>query len=132
MNTSQKRAANILVVDDVEANRYAFGTYLRSEGYNVIEAATGAEALSRLETRPDLILLDINLPDINGFEICKQLKTRPTLRNIPVIQTSASFTTQDDYLKGIYSGADAYLVAPVDPDLLRRAVKTSLKRTHVI
>ncbi len=127
-----KKVPNILIVDDVESNRYAFGTYLKSEGYNIIEAASGAEALTKLEQKPDLILLDINLPDISGYEICKQLKTRASLRDIPVIQTSASFTTQDDYLKGIYSGADAYLIAPVDPDLLVQAVKTSLKRTHVI
>lgn len=132
MSNNNQKVPHILIVDDVEANRYAFGTYLKAEGYNVTEASNGKEALIKFENRPDLILLDINLPDISGLEICKQLKSRSSLRDIPVIQTSASFTTQDDYLNGIYSGADAYLIAPVDPELLRQAVKTSLKRTHVI
>lgn len=127
-----RRVPSILIVDDLEANRYAFGLHLRSAGFNIIEAANGLEALEKLEPKPDLILLDINLPDINGFEILKQLKQKPYLSSIPVIQTSASFVTKEDYLKGIYSGADAYLISPVDPELLIQAVKASLKRTNVI
>lgn len=132
MNSGKTHVPNILIVDDVEANRYTFSTYLKAEGYNVIEAASGIEALTKLEPKPDLILLDINLPDINGFEILKQLKKQPYLRSIPVIQTSASFVTKEDHLKGIYSGADAYLISPVDPKLLLEAIRASLKRTNVI
>lgn len=115
----------ILVVDDVEANRYYFSKILKDAGFDVVEAASGAESLLKLEPKPDLILLDINLPDINGFEICRQLK-QSHLKGIPVIQTSASFTGKENFDKGLGSGADAYLADPVDPENLISVVKKSL------
>lgn len=124
---SQKGAPLILIVDDVESNRYFFSTVLKDAGFSVVEADSGVQSLLRLEPKPDLIILDINLPDINGYEICRQLKNSH-LKNIPVIQTSASFVTKDDYLKGIYSGAEAYLTSPVDPAALVECVKNCLKR----
>lgn len=117
----------VLIVDDVESNRYFFSTILKEAGFDVTEATSGIQSLQKLEPRPDVILLDINLPDISGLEVCRQLKNSH-LRNIPVIQTSASFVTQDDYLKGIYSGAEAYLTSPVEPTALVECVKNCLKK----
>lgn len=120
----------ILIVDDVESNRYFFSSALKEAGFDVAEAVSGIQSLLKLEPRPDVILLDINLPDISGYEICRQLKNSH-LKNIPVIQTSASFVTKEDYLKGINSGAEAYLTSPFDSSVLVECVKNCLKMQNI-
>src|SRR5688572_2081503 len=85
----------VLVVDDTDANRYAVSRWLRGAGYDVIEAATGAEALEQARTHPDLMVLDVRLPDTSGFEVLRTLRADPMLAEIPVIHLSASFTTSE-------------------------------------
>ena len=75
--TQQRRLATILVVDDNAASRYATVRYLKSGGFLTLEAATGQEALDLAETGPDAVVLDINLPDMDGFEVCQALRARP-------------------------------------------------------
>lgn len=117
----------ILSVDDNDAIRYSFTRYLREGGYEVVEARTGAEALEMARQDPALITLDINLPDIDGYEICRRLKDDPATRDIPVLHISASFVEASDRVRGLEGGADAYLAEPVDRLELLATVKALLR-----
>jgi CheY-like chemotaxis protein len=87
---------NVLVIDDTDANRYAVARHLRASGYVVSEAATGGDGLARATHElPDLIILDIRLPDINGFEVARRLRAEPRTTDIPILHLSASFTDAD-------------------------------------
>src|SRR5579862_575795 len=104
----------ILTVDDNDAARYSVCRSLREGGYQVLEAKTGAEALELAQTGPALITLDINLPDINGFEVCRRLKASPSTAEIPILHISASCVESEDKIRGLEGGADAYLSEPVN------------------
>jgi DNA-binding response OmpR family regulator len=121
-------AAPILVVDDNDAERYYLTRILGKAGYRVLEAANGRDAL-RLATaeRPELITLDVRLPDINGFEVCRRLKSDPVTRDVPVVHISASFTTPDAKAEGLDSGADGYLTHPVDANELLATLRALLR-----
>lgn len=124
---SLKHKPKILHVDDDEANRYSVKLILQRAGYEVIEAETGREGLRLAEENPDLIILDIRLPDINGYEITRVLKMNPKLSSIPVLQTSASFVTSEHKVEGLESGADGYLAQPIDNAVLVATVKSLLR-----
>jgi DNA-binding response OmpR family regulator len=101
---------------------------LRHAGFNVIEAATGEAALQSVaQAKPDLVILDVKLPDIDGFEVCRQIKTNPATTIIPVLHLSASFVESRDKAQGLDSGADAYLAQPVEPIELIATVKSLLR-----
>jgi len=117
----------ILSVDDNDAIRYSFTRYLREGGYKVIEARTGAEALELARHEPALITLDINLPDMDGYEICRRLKDDPVTRDIPVLHISASCVDTSDRVRGLEGGADAYLAEPVNRLELLATVKALLR-----
>jgi PAS domain S-box-containing protein len=120
--------ALILVVDDDDANRYARTRLLRQAGYRVSEAMTGTEALHRAITeRPHLVCLDVKLPDINGIEVCRQIKTSPAMLGTLVLQVSAAFVSDEDKIRGLDGGADAYLVLPVEPRELLAIVRALLR-----
>jgi PAS domain S-box-containing protein len=121
----------ILVVDDDDANRYVVSHLLSQAGYEVKEAATGADALELAAEQPDLIILDIKLPDINGLEVCRQLKADPVTRLIPILHLSAQQTTSFDKIQGLDNGADGYLVHPVNPLELLANVKALLRIRRV-
>ncbi len=110
-------SATVLVVDDDLAKRYLMHTWLRRAGHTVIEAGSGREALE-LAPSADLILLDVNLPDISGYEVCRQIKTDPRTAAIPVIQVSATAVGVADRAHGLTQGADAYLTDPSEPEEL--------------
>ncbi|HWR54259.1 MAG TPA: PAS domain S-box protein [Bryobacteraceae bacterium] len=115
-------------MDDTHANRYIRGRLLRSEGFEVIEAATGSAALKlAAEKHPSLILLDIQLPDINGFAVCRRLKSNPKTAQIPVLHISSLGKHDHEYPEALESGAEAYLQEPVEPSILI-AVITALIR----
>ena len=82
-------AGNLLLVDDDEAKRYVLATWLRRAGHTVTEVGTGQEALGRVGAA-ELVLLDVNLPDMSGFEVCRLIKSDPQTAAIPVIQVSAT------------------------------------------
>lgn len=104
----------ILVVDDTDLLRAGTARVLRQGGYPVDEAATGAECLAKLNSfRPDLVLLDVNLPDTNGFEICRMLKGQSHSNKVYVMMLSASKTSPDDRSEGLEIGADGYMVRPI-------------------
>src|SRR4028119_199317 len=125
---SEPHLITILHIDDNEANRYAVKRMLKHRGFNVIEAATGEAGLQLvIQTSPDLIILDVKLPDLNGFEVCRRIKTNPATAFIPVLHLSASFVESQDKAQGLDSGADAYLAQPVEPIELIATVKALLR-----
>jgi CheY-like chemotaxis protein len=118
----------ILVVDDSTASRYITSSWLRRGGHEVIEAETGGGALTLLHERPiDLVVLDVQLPDMSGFEVCERIKQDPATAVVPVIHVSASFVEPDDRAQGLSRGADAYLTEPVDPSVLLATVEAALR-----
>lgn len=123
-------SARILHVDDDEANRYAVTRSLVRAGFEVIEADTGGAALEKLgeaDNGIDLIILDVRLPDIDGFEVCRRLKASKTSATIPVLHLSANFISSEDKAHGLDGGADAYLIRPVAPVELIATVKSLLR-----
>jgi DNA-binding response OmpR family regulator/serine phosphatase RsbU (regulator of sigma subunit) len=119
-------AADLLLVDDDEAKRYVLATWLRRAGHTVTEVGTGHEALSEAG-QAELILLDVNLPDMNGFEVCRQIKADPRTASIPVIQVSATAVAVADRAHGLTQGADAYLTDPTEPEELLATVTAVLR-----
>ena len=118
----------ILVVDDELANRYALSRVLVQAGYDVVEGATGAEALRLAnERRPDLIVLDVKLPDISGYEVCRQIKGHPDTATVLVLQISATFVNSRDTVRSLDAGADSYLTQPVEPPVLVATVGALLR-----
>jgi signal transduction histidine kinase len=93
----------------------------------VHEAGTGAEALAALRLRPDLVLLDINLPDIDGFEVCRRIKENPDTASVLVLHLSASNVHPKDQVTGLETGADGYLTEPVEPSVLIANVNALLR-----
>lgn len=118
----------ILHVDDNEANRYIVARILQNAGFTVVEAATGAAGLKAIaEHQPALVILDVKLPDISGFEVCRQIKSNPATAFIPVLHLSASFVQSQDKAEGLDSGADAYLAQPVEAIELLATVRSLLR-----
>jgi two-component system, NtrC family, sensor kinase len=121
--------ATVLVVDDRVANRYTTTHALTRAGFKVIEADSGKEALELSKRLPDVIVLDVKLPDILGYEVCRRIKSNAQTKHIPVLQLSAAFISNESKLYALESGADGYLIQPADPIVLVATVK-SLVRLH--
>ncbi|MGP1385908.1 MAG: hybrid sensor histidine kinase/response regulator [Thainema sp.] len=118
----------ILHVDDNEANRYVVTRVLQNAGFNVVEAATGTAGLEAIaQHQPDLVILDVKLPDLSGFEVCRRIKSDPKTTFIPVLHLSASFVKSQDKAEGLDSGADGYLAQPVEPIELLATVRSLLR-----
>jgi signal transduction histidine kinase len=118
----------LLVVDDNPAGRYATAHVLRSVGFEVLEAGSGNEAIKIVaENDPDLVVLDVNLPDIDGFEVCRRIRASESSARTPVIHLSATFVKDVDKVHGLEAGADGYLVHPVEPPVLIATVKAFLR-----
>ncbi len=117
----------ILNVDDNEANRYAVTRMLRRAGFATLEADSGEEALRQVAARPDLVILDVNLPDLDGFEVCRRIKADPATASIPVLHMSASYILSEDKTRGLDQGADGYLIRPVEPPELIATVRALLR-----
>jgi len=115
-------SAKILIVDDEPRSRAALGTLLRREGYEVHDAFDGASAIAACSTiHPDLILLDVLMPGMDGFEVCRQIKANPETRLTPVVLITGLSET-GDRIKGINAGADDFLSKPIDlNELLARS-----------
>ncbi|HEV2537758.1 MAG TPA: SpoIIE family protein phosphatase, partial [Streptosporangiaceae bacterium] len=106
--------------------RYLIGTWLRRAGYTVIEVGTGREALDHVGS-VELVLLDVNLPDISGYEVCKLIKGNPATAATPVVQVSATAIQVSDRALGLTQGADAYLTDPSEPEELLAVVLAALR-----
>ena len=117
----------ILCVDDEEANLKLLEKLLVPRGYVVVSAASGKDALLKIRSQAiDLILLDIIMPGMDGFEVCRQIKEDQKLRNIPVIMITASVVKQD-HVRGIEAGADEFLSKPFDQAEVLARIKILLK-----
>jgi phosphoserine phosphatase RsbU/P len=124
--------ATLLIVDDNEDNRYTLTRRLTREGYtNLTTANNGREALEHMQAKSfDLILLDIMMPDMNGYEVLEYLKARQQLQNVPVIMISA-LSEMDSVVRCIELGAEDYLTKPFNPTLLRARVGASLDKKRL-
>lgn len=116
---------SVLHVEENEAQRYAVSRSLRRSGFKVMEAATGAEALDAMKAHPDLVLLNVALPDMDGYEVCRRIKTDPGTARVPVLHI-ASVQRDGGSDQGKASGDDGYLVQPLPPDELIAAVNALL------
>ncbi len=125
--TPEQPKIRILVVDDTEAMRYATARLLRGGGYEVVEAGTGLEALEQARRLPDLIVLDIHLPDIDGYEVCRRLRSDPATKSIPVLHLTATYLESEDRAISLDEGADAFLKEPVAPRELLATVRALLR-----
>ncbi len=117
----------VLHVDDNEPQRYAVARMLRRAGFNVLEAANGAEALEQVKEKPDLVLLDVRLPDMDGFEVCRRIKADADTARIPVLHLTATKPAGGKEA-GAAAGGEGYLVQPLPPEELVEAVNSLIAR----
>lgn len=117
----------ILVVDDEEDVVEVVGHFLEKEGFTVVKAYDGEEALELVSKKTDLIVLDIMLPGADGFEVCERLRSRAETEMIPIIFLSAKIE-EEDQIKGLMLGADDYLTKPVPPQVIVAHAKAVLRR----
>jgi len=117
----------ILIADDYEENLYLLKILLQGHGYEVVSAANGLQAWKLLETHPiDLIISDILMPEMDGFQLCRKVKTHDTFRKIPFIIYSATYTSDKDKAFAMKLGADRFIEKPCEPDVMITAVKEEL------
>ncbi|MFO1019684.1 MAG: ATP-binding protein [Planctomycetales bacterium] len=117
----------ILVVDDNPGTLYATSHVLQRAGWTVLEAKTGQEGLEMANPDIDLVVLDIHLPDMDGYEVCRRIRELPKLSRLPVVHLSATFIKSDDKLKSFEVGADGFLTHPVEPPVLVATVGAFLR-----
>ena len=123
-----RESMHVLVVDDDDIGRYALAHPLRIAGFDVDEAATGREALRMAaEMRPDAVVLDINLPDMDGRDVCRRLKASPDSAVIPIVQVSSTYRSDEDWASALERGADVFLPQPVPPNVLIATLKALLR-----
>lgn len=119
---------NVMVVEDNEKNRKLMRVVLKAKGYNVIEAATGEEALNILRNqKPDIILMDIQLPGIDGITLIKQIKGTTALKDTPIIAVTA-YAMKGDEEKIMEAGCDAYVSKPINTQELPLIVEKYIKK----
>jgi CheY-like chemotaxis protein/MinD-like ATPase involved in chromosome partitioning or flagellar assembly len=122
-------AEKILIVDDDVDSLKLIGLMLQRHGYEVVAANAGNQALTKaVNDPPDLIILDVMMPDMNGYEVCRRLRANERTTNIPIIMFTAK-TLIDDKVAGFEAGADDYLTKPTHPAELASRVKSMLQRT---
>lgn len=120
-------SAAILLVDDDLVKRYTIAKTLSRAGFDVIETGTGNDALRLAASLPDLIILDVKLPDIDGFEVCRRIKSDPATSAIPVLHISTTFVDIEDKVHGLDSGADGYLTNVAEPMELIATIRALMR-----
>jgi two-component system, chemotaxis family, response regulator PixH len=116
--------AKVLVVDDTPSIRELIANFLRKSGYQVIEATNGKEALEKaLDNLPDIVVTDVVMPEMNGFELCRSLKKNPATQNSRIVVCTSK--NQDiDRLWGMKQGADIYLTKPFTEEEMMEAIQS--------
>ncbi len=128
MTEKKNGKSRILIIDDDEDILDITRAFLESRGYDVLQASTGKEALKVVsESRPNLVLLDVMMPKMDGFWLCRVLKSDPKLQHIPIIFLTAKDDAQSR-MEGQKCGGDDYLTKPFDLDALNLRIKAQLKR----
>jgi PAS domain S-box-containing protein len=118
----------VLIVDDNSATRYALRRRLEQHDITILEAGTGGDGLALIASEPlDALILDVNLPDMSGFDIVRSLRAKPATALLPIIHVSAASIQTGDIITGLEAGADAYLIHPVDADVLLATLRTLLR-----
>jgi CheY-like chemotaxis protein len=112
------RPATILAVDDSDAQLYFVSRVLQDAGFDVRETKSGSQTITMAQDKPDLIILDVKLPDLNGFEICKRLKADPKTADIPVVFLSSQHDPSDGKRRSMFLGAAEFLSYPIQPEQL--------------
>ncbi|MDX1430440.1 MAG: response regulator transcription factor [Rhodothermales bacterium] len=128
--TSEASEINILVVDDEEDVVEVVSHFLSQEGFAIQKAYDGEEALQKASQDIDLIVLDIMLPGLDGYEVCRRLRSRVETETIPIIFLSAK-VEEEDQIRGLMLGGDSYLTKPVSPQVILANVKAILRRSGV-
>ena len=119
----------ILVVEDQEENRYLLRRLLTRAGYDMIEAVSGEDGIASAEAhRPDLILMDIQLPGLDGYEATRRIKANPALQSIPIIAVT-SYALSGDEAKALAAGCDAYVAKPFSPRELLTTIRSYLSES---
>jgi pilus assembly protein CpaE len=122
-------ASRILVIDDNIVNLKMASTILKQAGYEVLTAQSGPEALRQADhIQPDLIIVDLMMPDMDGYEVCRRLRSKPRLANLPIMMLTAAETLEEK-VKGYEAGADDYMVKPFQPLEFQARVKSLLRRS---
>ncbi|GHH84662.1 fused response regulator/phosphatase [Streptomyces capitiformicae] len=130
---ADEASTTVLVVDDAAASRYAMGAVLRRAGHNVVPVASAREALTELDLRlrsgalPDVALVDVGLPDMSGFELCRLLKAQPPMAALPVVHFSAAAVAPSDRCRGLDAGGEAYLTVPAEPEEIQAVVRAAVR-----
>lgn len=120
----------VIIVDDDRETREMLATLLESDGFHVLQAANGLKLISMLHAdHPDLIILDVNLSWIDGFELCRSVKSNEEFRDIPVVFLSGR-TSPEDVQRGLAAGAEAYFRKPVNVDELSQTLREIIERRH--
>ncbi|MEU6821292.1 fused response regulator/phosphatase [Streptomyces atriruber] len=133
MSAKARAGTTILVVDDVAASRYALGAVLRRDGHRVVLAASAGDALIELDVRrragrlPDVALVDVGLPDMSGFDLCRRLKETPPFAALPVVHFSAARIAPADRCLGLDAGGEAYLTVPAEPEEIQAVVRAAAR-----
>lgn len=127
MDEKSMQKSRILIVDDAETHRFILRNIIMEMGYQPVLAESGTQALRVLpRCNPILILLDISMPEMDGFEVCRQIKENPDTRNIPVIFISG-FENSEDIVKVFEVGGEDYVVKPFVPEVVKARVGVHLK-----
>lgn len=120
----------ILYIEDNHENRLLVRRILEAEGYSMIEATDGPTGLEvAVQMQPDLILLDINLPEIDGYDLARHFRNTPGLQQVPILAITAN-VMKGDRERTLNSGCDGYIQKPIDVDRLPQLVRTALQRSR--
>jgi serine phosphatase RsbU (regulator of sigma subunit)/DNA-binding response OmpR family regulator len=131
-------ASTVLVVDDAAAGRYALAAVLSRAGHRVVPVAGATEALLELDARvragtlPDVALVDVGLPDLNGFELCRRIKAQPATAALPVVHFSAAAAEPGYRCRGLEAGGDAYLSVPAEPEEIEAVVRAAVRGARML
>lgn len=128
LNVSIDRSRHtVLVVDDNPVTCYATSRSLRAAGFRTLEAGTGQSALDLSLGEISAVVLDVHLPDIGGFEVCRRIRERSATRSLPIVHLSAAFVADTDKVAGLDAGADAYLTHPAEPAMLVATIQALVR-----
>lgn len=129
--TPAETPARVLVVDDNPATLYSTARVLRAADFKVTEGSAGYQALELALKGTDVLILDVNLPDIHGFEVCRRLRKDPKTARLPIIHVSATFVKESDKVEGLDAGCDGYLTHPIEPPVLIATVNAFLRARKI-